>query len=485
MAKLRKARPDTADPAPPAPSPSSSSGPPPPRGSTSSRRPPSLLTASASTRTSPVALRTSTYRAPSIGASKIEAHGELIEGDSASEVESRSWTQRSRSPTSSSIRSHPRTSSPPASPRSHRRIASTASTTDSLATPATSPEQPRRALGVPSSASSTLDAPPSATSALAKLRTRLDSDQIAREAQRLQDEHAHAAGGKMRKKLPREVALEVAAHEHLEHLEHEHAVLPAEHEAPPVVEADLVGEVAEEVELAGPQPRGTSGGEGVEQEGTSSDVAQSLGADAGAVDTAPAEQESSTEAVDAPRIEEALEGLSTAALAPSATRQGSLLFAPARFGLRLAGSALSLGVGTTRSVLLHVPVVSSVVHSVEGVLDGVSQRVVPRRLSLGGPVDARHPSASRQRASEGKNDAATRDTDALKAPVDRNVAPSPQHSSSTLSRIAAVPLAPVHLAYSAAKLSFTVSVASVLVARTVTGMACDRLRGRPVRSPCA
>ncbi|GAA5918362.1 hypothetical protein JCM8208_001722 [Rhodotorula glutinis] len=482
MAKLRKARPDTADSTPPAPSPSSSSAPPPPpRGSTSSRRPPSLLTASASTRTSPVALRTSTYHAPSIGTSRIEAHGELIEGDSASEAESRSWThtQRSRSPTSSSIRSHPRTSSPPASPSSHRRIASTASTTDSLATPATSPEQPRRSLRVPSSASSTVDPSQSASSALAKLRTRLDSDQVAREAQRIQHEHAHAAGGKIRKKLPREVALDVAAHEHRTH---EHAVLSEEAEPHAAVEGEQGGDGDEASPPAELEMGGVVGGEGVEPENTTSEVAQGP---AGVVVAAPVDERSVRESVPAPRIEVALEDLNTAALAPPAAAQGSLLFAPARFGLRLAGGAISFGVGTTRGVLLHVPVVSSVVHSVEDVLEGVSQRIVARRRSLGGPVDAGPPSSSRHEALEGAGGAAFDDADASKAPIDATAARPPQHPPSTLSRIAAVPLAPMHLAYSTVKLSLTVSVASILVARTVTGMALDRLRGRPVRSPCA
>jgi len=391
-----------------------------------------------------------------------------------------------RSPTSSSIRSHPRTSSPPASPRSHRRIASTASTADSLATPVTSPEQTRRSLLVPPSASSTVEPSPSASSALAKLRTRLDSDQLAREAQRLQLEHAHAAGGKIRKKLPREVALDVAAHEHLKH---EHAVDPQRGGPSPAVEGAHVEVEDGAVEPVVPEPGSGEDDDGVEQERISSEPAPGPGDGAGAVegevDEAEAsEQQAPPASTAAPRLEEALEGLNAAAVAPPAAQQGSLLLAPARFGLRLAGGAISFGVGTTRSVLLHVPVVSSVVHSVEDVVEGVSQRLLPRRLSLGGSGDARIDLTSRYEALDGKGAAAFGDANALKPSLDSADAPSPQHRSA-LSRVAAVPLAPVYLAYSTAKLSLAVSVASVLVARTVTGVAYDRLRGRPVRSPCA
>ncbi|GAA5851599.1 hypothetical protein JCM9279_006912 [Rhodotorula babjevae] len=492
MAKLRKARPDPASLAPPAASSSSSSPPVAARGSTSSRRPPSLLTAGAGARTSPVALRTSSYLAPSVGASRIEAHGELIEGDSASEAESRSLThtQRSRSPTSSSIRSHPPTaSSPPASPRSHRRIASTASTAESLGTPATSPEQPRRSLHAPSYASSTAEpSTPSASSALAKLRTRLDSDQVAREAQRLQQEHAHAAGGKIRKKLPREVALDVAAHEHLKH---EHAVVPAHDEPPSAAapEPTFIEASDEAARPAAPPPDGAEGSGPIEQERTSSEAAASSpGEDASAVEAEPVEPEGLDEqdlsaSTAAPRIEEALEGLNAAATAPPPSKQGSLLLAPARFGLRLAGGALSLGVGTTRSVLLQVPVVSSVVHSVDDALEGVSHRFATRHLSLGGPADEQIHLPGRGAPLTGEGDMAQHG-ETSKTVNDFAPDPSPGHSPSTLSRLAAVPLAPVHLAYSTARFSLTVSVASVLVARTVSGMVYDLLRGRPVRSPC-
>lgn len=97
MAKLRKARNGTL--APPAPSAtSSSSSPAAPGGSTSTpaRRPPSLLsTSSAGKRTSPIAVRSTGTLAPSVSASRIEARGELIEGE-LSEAESRSVTLHSR-----------------------------------------------------------------------------------------------------------------------------------------------------------------------------------------------------------------------------------------------------------------------------------------------------------------------------------------------------------------------------------------------------
>ncbi|TNY16966.1 hypothetical protein DMC30DRAFT_407206 [Rhodotorula diobovata] len=466
MAKLRKARNGTL--APPAPSAtSSSSSPAAPGGSTSTpaRRPPSLLsTSSAGKRTSPIAVRSTGTLAPSVSASRIEARGELIEGE-LSEAESRSVTLHSRSPTASSFHSRGTASSPPASPRSHRRLASNASTADSFLTPATSPEQPRcqapRAPSFASSSAAAGDHLASASSALAKLRTRLDSDQVAREAQRLREEHAHSTGGKLRKKLPREVALEAAAHEHIEHenIERVHAV---QEEG---VEAEGSCDAEEEAAAQGLPSRIEEGQE---------DEASGAG------------QDGTLKPGEAVRIEAALEGLNTAALAPS-PQQGSLLFAPARLGWRLASSAVYLGVGTTRSVLSRVPVVSGVVESVDSAAAAVSERVAARTERLEELATALSSASSRAASPSTRRSSYSVPNHSWESSTSKEPSEGVEASKeppSALARIASVPLAPARLAYRVAELSLTLSLASLLVASTVTGMAWDRVRGRPVRSVC-
>jgi len=189
---------------------------------------------------------------------------------------------------------------------------------------------------------------------------------------------------------------------------------------------------------------------------------------------------------EAVRIEAALEGLNTAALAPS-PQQGSLLFAPARLGWRLASGAVYLGVGTTRSVLSRVPVVSGVVESVDSAAAAVSERVAARTERLEELVTALSSASSRAASPSTRRSSYSVPNHSWESSTSKEPSEGVEASKeppSALARIASVPLAPARLAYRVAELSLTLSLASLLVASTVTGMAWDRVRGRPVRSVC-
>ncbi|BGP36982.1 hypothetical protein JCM10449v2_000886 [Rhodotorula kratochvilovae] len=427
MPKLKRARHNAAAPATPARAPSLAAPPP-----SSSRRPPSLL--STSTRASPLALRSVGALAPAVSASTVEAHGELVEGNGSEggDTEAGSRAHRSRSATSSTARSLGLTASPPSSPRSpisrRSRFPSTASAADSLGTPSSSPDLPAHDR-FPSAASTAGES--TSSHALAKLRSRLDSDQAAREAHRVQEAHARAAGGKLRKKLPREVVEGV-----VERVLHAQAGVHEAEERAGDDEAWL-----EEMLAALPQPPPPEellvavGERDVHEDG---------------------------------KLELALDRLDAAA----SPAHRSLLLAPARLGWRAAAGVVSLGVGTGRAVLSHVPLASTVGGIVGGVVATLEEDVKATTARLGEYASAfaggPHEEALGKVPSSSAGDA---DGGPEAAPE------GAESSSHALVRHSDIPLSPAGIAYRAVEFSLGVSLASVLVAGALTSMAWERVNG--------
>ncbi|GAA6058371.1 hypothetical protein JCM3770_005280 [Rhodotorula araucariae] len=437
MPKLKKARQSAAPPTTPARA-SSSAAPHP----SSSRRPPSLL--SASSRASPLALRSASSLAPAVSASTVEAHGELIEanGSDGGNAATGARGQRSRSPTASTaISPGPTASEPPTSPgrspASRRsRLPSNVSATDSLGTPSTPPDWPAHDRF--SSASS------SSSHALATLRTRLDSDQAARDTYRVQEEHARAgsAGGKLRKKLPHEVAAE-------------RAVLHDGHAG------------ADGVDTGPPD-------EGVADAGDQAWVAGAVASPP----PPPSKEEEGPLCRSASRDGDAPNGLGDGKEASPAAAHGSLLLAPARLGWRAASSAAALGIGTGRAVLSHVPLVSSAGRIVAGVVDVLEEDVKHASARLGGYATALSGSAGALGAADAADQVLWSSAHADGEPNADQTGKPKAAPPTALVRHADIPLSPAGIAYRAVELSLGISLASVLVVGALTSMAWDSVRGR-------
>ncbi|GJN91886.1 hypothetical protein Rhopal_004911-T1 [Rhodotorula paludigena] len=408
MGKLHKARPDSV--LAPKPARKSRTPPPPAIGSSASastttaspRRPPSLLSSAA--RSSPPTARVA---APLTSQASVDAHGELIE--IASSEGSLGGFHRSRSPTrSSGSPSIGRTASPPDSPaRSHRRVPSTGSTTYSVAS--SSPD----ARGRDSASLAHDNASIASSSALAQLRTRLDVDEAAR-SHAAERERPH----KLKKKAHPSVAVEREAG----------ALLPA-------VETRN-SEQARLGEHAGPDSEQGRGAQGVEELGSGTAGGIGLGGAASTdLDWIP------PVAVNLPPP------VTTAVPSHPALSSPSRIFAPARFGWRLASAAVSssvsFGIDTSRAVLSHVPLFSHV--------------PVIGALVAGGDV----PEAPQ---------------------TDRTAAKPAQPTVAHPSALIVAPPAPSEsLVYRAIELSLGVGLASGLVTLALAGMAWDKVKGRPLR----
>ncbi|GAA6000322.1 uncharacterized protein JCM10292_001457 [Rhodotorula paludigena] len=408
MGKLHKARPDSVlapKPVRKAPTP-----PPPAIGSSASastataspRRPPSLLSSAA--RSSPPTARVA---APLTSQASVDAHGELVEG--APSEGSLGGFHRSRSPTrSSDSPSIGRTASPPDSPaRSHRRVPSTGSTAYSVAS--SSPD----ARGRDSASLAHDNASIASSSALAQLRSRLDVDEAAR---------SHAAERARPHKLKKKV--------------HPAVVVEREAGARGSTVETRNGEQAKHGEHAGPEPEQGGSGQGVEELG--SDTADGIGLGGAAstdLDWIP------PVAVNLPPP------VTTAVSSHPASSSPSRIFAPARFGWRLASAAVSssvsFGIDTSRAVLSHVPLVSHV--------------PVVGALLVG--------------------------DDATKAPeMGRAAAKPAQPTVGHPSALIVAPPAPSEsLVYRAIELSLGVGLASGLVTLALAGIAWDKVKGRPLR----